>query len=574
MLRRSNNAFVGVIASLGAAAILSACGGGGGGGGGDSGTASSGAPVTQTSPDKATALTAACSGCGAIDGSTYAGSGTGVWQVTNTSTVPTDFPIVIDGLQGQLVTLVFTNESANAVVMPALQIQSSSTALAAPLSKALLDGGEAGDTDAIARSAISRFNREGFAGHLSTPTARSKASLSSAQLVAPSAPAATYSVGQQRTVYLHDQSQRTVELAGQQSTGDGTLVNVWVEASELGASRMSTALVTRVRDAFAGTGGVYDMLVKVGGPLWGPHAETELIAGTGQPIDIFLVNFDHNSQPYGLGGYFWGLNNFKRGSGQLAYSNESVGMFMDTETMYLGGDYGTRQIITALAHEGMHMQNFYRRGVKMGSEFTYDEWLEEMSALMMEDWASYTLDATHNAIRDARLPYYLSYRGNGSYNCSLTVWDPMGSACESYAVVGSFGGYLNRQFGLGFFRSVLYSAGVTDSKGMLDAAIKAQRPESGIGQELRRFTAAAAGLVPLASQGVDAYSMPQRTDEGLRLVALDPSLLGEAGRSLPAAVPTALQGFASFPVSRSRLKGSYKETVRVPQGSTLTVVIR
>jgi hypothetical protein len=167
----------------------------------------------------------------------------------------------------------------------------------------------------------------------------------------------------------------------------------------------------------------------------------------------------------------------------------------------------------------------------------------------------------------------MSYRGSGSYNCSLVVWDPMGSACESYAVVGSFGGYLNRQFGLGFYKSLLASTGLTDSQKILDAAIKSQGTGSGIGPELRRFTAAAAGLVPLGS-GVADYSMPSRNDEGLQLVALDPSLLGESGRALPASVPAALQGFASFPVSRFRLTGTYKETVRVPQGSTLTVVIR
>jgi hypothetical protein len=274
-----------------------------------------------------------------------------------------------------------------------------------------------------------------------------------------------------------------------------------------------------------------------------------------------------------MGGYFWGLNNFKKGAGELAYSNESVSMYMDTETMYLDGDTGMRQIVTALAHEGMHMQNFYRRSVSMGSPFAFDEWLEEMSALMMEDWASYSLDNSHNAIRDGRLPYYLNYHGSGSYNCALTRWDPMGAVCESYAVVGSFGGYLNRQFGLGFFQSMLRSTGQADSTAVLEAAIKAQRPTSGIGQEMRRFSAAAAGLVPLSAD-VAGYSMPARNDDGLQLVAMDPAALGESGRGLPAAVPPTLQGFASFPVSRFRPTGTYKETVRVPQGSTLTVVIR
>ncbi len=570
MLRRLPHSLLGAIASLATVAVLSACGGGGGGGGDAGGTAGAAAPPAAAA-ETPSPLTAACTNCGAVDGNTYAGAGTGVWQVSNDASLAKDFVLSIKGLTGQLVTLVFTNESAQEVVMPSLQILSSATAVAPALSKSMAGGSDEAGT--AFNADVANFNRDGFARLLSTPAAAGSISAKLSALSAPTAPAATYTVGQQRTVYLLDQSQRTVQLAGQRATGDGTVVNVWVETSELAPSRVSATLSDRVRDAFAGAGGIYDMLVKVGGPLWGPHGHTELLSGSGQPLDIFLVNFDRNGQPYGMGGYFWGLNNFKKGAGQLAYSNESLSMYMDTETMYLDGDRGLRQVVTALAHEGMHMQNFYRRSVSMGSQFAFDDWLEEMSALMMEDWASYALDTSHNAIRDARLPYYLNYRGSGSYNCELTRWDPMGTVCESYAVVGSFGGYLNRQFGLGFFQSVLRSTGLTDSAAVLEAAIKAQRPDSGIGQELRRFSSAAAGLVPL-SAGVAGYSMPTRNDDGLQLVAMDPAALGESGRGLPAAVPSMLKGFASFPVSRLRLSGTYKETVRVPQGSTLTVVIR
>lgn len=570
MLRRLPHSLLGAIASLTAAAVLTACGGGGGGGEGG-GSAGVSAPPAAAA-DTPSPLTAACTNCGAVDGSTYAGTGTGVWQVSNDTSLAKDFPLSIQGLTGQLVTLVFTNESAQEVVMPSLQILSSANAVAPTLSKSMAGGGDDADAPAAFNAEVAQFNREGFAKWLSQPEGGSVSAKLSASSVPP-APVATYTVGQQRTVYLLDQSQRTVKLTGQRATGDGTVVNVWVETSELDPSRVSTTLADRMRDAFAAAGGIYDMLVKVGGPLWGPHAHSELLAGSGQPIDIFLVNFDRNGKPYGMGGYFWGLNNFKKGTGQLAYSNESLSMYMDTETMYLDGDSGMRQVVTALAHEGMHMQNFYRRSVSMGSQFAFDDWLEEMSALMMEDWVSYSLDNSHNAIRDARLPYYMNYRGSGSYNCELTRWDPMGTVCESYAVVGSFGGYLNRQFGLGFFQSMLRSTGLTDSAAVLEAAIKAQRPMSGIGQEMRRFSSAAAGLVPLSAD-VAGYSMPTRNDDGLQLVAMDPAALGEAGRGLPTAVPTTLKGFASFPVSRFRLSGTYKETVRVPQGSTLTVVIR
>jgi hypothetical protein len=558
--------FMGATIALTAAAALSACGGGGGGGGMSGGTPSAEALPPAPPPNTSKPLAAACTGCGAVDGNTYAGSGTGVWQASNDSTVPADFPISIAGIKGQLVTLVFTNESAAAVTMPALPIFSGPTQGKTDVASKTAIAGD--DVASKAKQEISEFNRSGFSKLLGSPAAKS---MFNAKLV-PQAPTATYTIGQQRSIYLEDKSQRTVQLAGQKATGDGTMVNVWVEATELDPNRVSTALADRMRDAFAGTGGIYDMLVKVGGPLWGNHAEPSLIAAAGQPIDIFFVNFDSNGLPYGLGGYFWALNNFKKDAGVLALSNESVSMYMDTETMYLGGEDGVKQVATALAHEGMHMQNFYRRGVTMGAEFTYDLWLEEMTAMMMEDWASFGIDQTHNAIRDVRYPTFMTYHGAGSYNCALTTWLPMGAECESYAVNGSFGGYLNRQFGLGFFKALLNSTGIEDSEDILNAAIKAQRSGSNISTELRQFAAASTGLVAL-NAGIAEYSMPARIEDGFTLVAVDPAAIDEDTRRLPSAVPAYLQPLASFPVSRFHREGTYTETVRVPPGTTLTVVI-
>ena len=77
----------------------------------------------------------------------------------------------------------------------------------------------------------------------------------------------------------------------------------------------------------------------------------------------------------------------------------------------------------------------------------------------------------------------------------------MGASCESYALTGSFGGFLNRQLGLDFYKSLLNSAGIEDSTAILDDAIKAKRPGFSLGQELRRFSSAAAGVIPLSAGG-------------------------------------------------------------------------
>jgi hypothetical protein len=549
---------------LAVALSLSACGGGGGGGGGGLAVPAA-APPAEVKPAGA-AGTTSCSACGGLEASSYSGSGTAVWQGINKSQVSAEVPLTVTGLDGQTVTLVLTNESAQDQAMAGMVLRSnverSATASKAmlPSAEVVVDGVEA------QRRAIGEFNRTGF-GLLIDPLSKAQPAMSKSM-----APSATQVVDDQRQIYLYDHSRRTVKLAAQRGASDGTVVNVWVETSELAPTRISTELAIRMRDKFAAPGGIHDMLVRTGGPLWGEHAFGSQMIGSGQPVDIFFVNFEADSKPYGLIGYFWGLNNFKTGSGELTHSNESLSLYLDSESLYLDGEVGVKQIATAMAHEGLHMQNFYRRGVKMGSQYTYDTWLEEMSALMMEDWASFNIDPSHNAIRDTRFPYYLAYNGSGSYNCTLSEWTPMGASCESYALTGSFGGFLNRQFGLEFYKALLNSTGIQDSTAMLDAAIKASRPGSSLGQELRRFSATAAGVIPLGA-GIAEYSMPARDEGGFSLPAIDPSSLGRSQRALPQAVPQLLHKLGSFPVVRPGLKGSYTETVRVPAGSTLSVVV-
>jgi hypothetical protein len=553
-------------AMLAVAMSLSACGGGGGGGGGGmalpvaASSPAAAAPPAAVKPADGVPVSTSCSSCSQLEVATFAGSGTSIWQGVNKSQVAADVPLSISGLDGQTVTLVLTNEGAADQSMSGLVVRSGGSVVA---SKAALPGDDSAEAQNMA---IGEFNRAGFDKLLGAPS-KDAPGLSKSVAAAP-----PYALDDQRQIYLYDHSQRSVKLVTQRAASDGTMVNLWVETSELSPSRITAELAQRMEDKFAAPGGIYDLLVRTGGPLWGEHAYGELIAGSGQPVDIFLVNFDGNAKPYGVIGYFWGLNNFRKDAGERAWSNESLSLYLDTESLYLDGENGVKQIATTMAHEGMHMQNFYRRSVKMGSKYAFATWLEEMSALMMEDWASFNIDPSHNAIRDTRFPYYLAYNGAGSYNCMLSEWTPMGANCESYALNGSFGGFLNRQLGLDFYRTLLNSTGVEDSTAILDAAIKSKRPGSGTGQELRRFSATAAGVIPLGA-GLDEYSMPARSEGGFSLPAIDPSSLGRDRRALPQAVPDWLRKTGSFPLARPDVKGTYTETVRVPAGTTLSVVV-
>lgn len=569
-MKRDSRGLQALIA-LAVAAALTACGGGGGGDagasaapatlGGTAGDAMSPAvPDAGSAPAAASSdLAPACSNCGAASPTRYAGSGVGIWQKTNTSGAAMDMNVAISGLTGQDVTLVFTNPTASDAALPAINT-SASASVAYP--QALHDN-LVGEPGTGAEDEIRDFNRRGWLQRLQE--ARSEAAVKGLHRSAVPQAATVYAVGATRSFYHMDKSTRTARLQRQLSTGDGTVVNVWVETAEIAEAKVSTAISDQLGTSFARAGGIYDMLKSVGGPLWGPHSYPELISGSGQPIDIVVLNFDRNTKPYGTVGFYWSLHQFTRSAD--ARSNESVSMYLDSETMYLAGARGMQIARTTLAHEGMHLSNFYRRGVGMGQAYQFDTWLEEMTAMMMEDAAASAIDPAYQPLRDLRLRDYLSY---GSYNCALRTWTPYAGSCESYAVSGSFGGFLLRHLGMGFFRDLLVRKQV-GSEAVLGAAIQAVQPGSGIGPQLQSFAASAIGTLPAGAPA--GYGFPARSEGGFDIAAVDASALAHV-RVLPAGSPSNLLSYANFPVARKAVNGTYAEKVRVPAGATLSVVVR
>lgn len=517
-----------------------------GGGGSDSAESSGGEPGHTPSPG---ALAVACTDCAALDAGTYAGAGVGLWQKTNTSGADLNVPVSIAGIAGQDVMLVITNETSAEVAFPAIR-----TALAdAPRSSRLREA--SGDVAVRARQRIAEFNRDGWVALAGEP----QPAHALAKSVAPLAAAAR--MGDTRAFFNGlDDTLRQTTLAHQAMAGT-TQVNLWVETTELSDARVTGAHLARLAAAWADAGGVQDMVAATGGPLWGAHGYTTLIAPE-QPVDIVLLNFDGNARPWGTVGYFWALNNFRRTAD--ARSNESLALFLDTETLYLGGASGVRVLVASLAHEAMHMANFYRRGVRMGASYSFATWLEEMSAMMMEEAAALRLDPDYSPVRDMRLRDYLA---GAHYNCALTALDETGE-CDSYAVGGAFGGFLLRQLGMEFFRTLLGTR-QTDSVAALEAAIAAAQPGSGLGEQLRRFTVSAAGgLGPDAPVG---YGFAARFEDGFALADIDAS---RYARALPDASPALLRAWASVPVVRRAVRGPFVETVRVPAGATLSVLVR
>ncbi len=290
----------------------------------------------------------------------------------------------------------------------------------------------------------------------------------------------------------------------------------------------------------------------MGGPLWGAHGYADLVPGAGQPLDIVILKLASDNPSAQLMGYFYARDVIQRSAG-VPHSNEAVGFFLNSETLYAAGDDALKQAASTMAHEGMHLQNFYRRGVGHGPKYLFDTWLDEATAMMMEDFAGHAIDPAVNQIRDVRFPHYVGI-GNGMYNCSLTAWEPFGEMCESYSVSGSLGGFLNRQLGASFFSRLLRDVSSEEVLAVLDSALRAKNTGAGLGEQLRRFSAAAGSLMRADSPAGIRLSGARRWRAAIaRHRSAEP---GRAPQRLTQTVPAQLQPYASIPSSGRPCMGS------------------
>jgi hypothetical protein len=517
-------------------------------------------PVVPTQPLLVTGLDQACSGvqCSAATSATFSGAGTGIWGHTNAGGTSEDVQFSISGLLGTSISLLLTNVKDTLALMPA---GLSASMLDATTVTRLSPQALTADAEAEARRReIAEFNRTGWAEKV----AAAQPLRQTLGVPAPHA-VAVPGVGSTKSWY-HTGSTRPATLRKQMTATDGTLVNVWVEDSQYNVvNGIDSTIVDDLGAAFAGTGKIYDLLTGIGGAVWGANTHPDTVLPAGQPIDIVILNFDGNGAPGGTVGYFWGLHNLLKTADSR--SNESISLYLDSETLALGGATGMKAMKMTMAHEGTHMQNFYRRAVKMGTAYAYDDWLEEMTAMQMEDFLSYSIDPTYNAIRDVRFPDFYRYSG---FNCPLLTFTG-GGTCESYSVSGSFGGFLDRQLGLPFYKDLL-TRQVVGSKTVLDQAIQAAQPGLSFNLALTRWAATNGSGMP-ADKAPTGYGYPRWTDGTFELPEIDPASTANAAlRKLPASVPTFLQGLGTLPLKRTATNGVYSDKVRLPAGVTLSVV--
>lgn len=536
--------------ALALGAVLAGCGGGGGGG--PSG------PSSQ--------LTTACSGtaCGAANATTYSGQGVGVWSYTNTTQAEQQIPVALTNLGSKQVTLIYTNNGDASVPMPALTL-TPPAATTATAQKSLSAAPATGNQ-------IPERIRN-FKPRLTAADTQAR------QSIKPQA-AAILPVGSQRSWFVETGSskietrQATLRRQASVPTPTGTrTINVWLEDSEYDAAKVSDAMLdTLVQRFTSGSDAVYPLITGLSGEPWGAHSYSNLI-DPDQPLDIVFVNFVPDRTPYGLLGYFWSLNNFKADPADpdVKYSNQSLSFYMDTETLYLDPAAGMTNQISTLSHEFVHMTNFYRRSVQLskpGTDYAFDTFLEEMSAMMGEDIVAQRVTPGFNSIASGRVPSWLSRSG---FNCDPAAWSADTAApCFGYDVNGSLGAYLVRQYGVGFYKQLLSNTTSTDSLQVLGNAIQ-QAGGPTLPVAIQRW---GANIALLPGDVPSGYGWPARTEQGFTLAAINGSSLASS-RVLPTTVPVNLNARGHFPFLRQPdAQGTYQEQLRVPAGSTLTAVVR
>lgn len=513
-------------------AVLAGCGGGGN---------STPAPTVKV------ALAADCAGAQcASNGNHYAGSGTGVWAAVNASDSIGSTAISLDGLPDTAnITLVLTNQGTTDQPIP---------------TNAVSGKGFNVSSTTVATTAL-----PSDIPFLSTPALPAVKPATTPLLAHPAA-ATSYAVGAQRSWSDELGTPRSfaATLVSQGLLSNGKHVNIWVENAEWGVGKVTQSLADQLSDAYARHNGVFDQTVTLmGGQPWGPHNNSSLIAPD-QDIQLVLANI-------GASGYFWSGNNYLRSS--ITGSNESLCFFLSAPTLY-DPDKGAGWLFGVMAHESVHMWNFYQRGVLMNAR--YDSWLEEATAVIAQDiYAGNSFNGTPGT--QFTDPFFREWLQYSRYSTCRLTDAPYAKSCDyTYPGYGTFGTFLLRQYGMAFYRDLRLApaTGYTSSVNQIDALIRKYDPGSSFNTALRRWGASLALLD--ASALPLGYGYPERADSvGTQSYVL-PAINGRdyaSTMSYPSAFPATLPSYAHTALRLKVTGGVLNATVLIPPQSSLTVVV-
>lgn len=470
-------------AMLVGASLLSACGGGGSASLSDSG----GGTGSSGSSGVATLLTPV--GGGASSGVAYTqADGVGLWEYANPDTTAArEVQVSITGTQaGSTAAMLMLTNTTN----QPLSLQGFSPVSVTSVMPALQRASKQMVTDAQSVRDLQRAETTKKVADLLTlkassqpSEARAMAAVLKAEVLPPSpvlGDARTWQDCQQvdgnyacayvaPTIASTLVAQRTVQMT---SGEEAWTVNVWVADAERGDGKVTDAMAQALADAYASENGVFKLTRRIGGGNpWGAHAFPDVISGSTRQLDLVVSNLTPDQQPLGLVGFFSTINVLKPSFSSA--SNGALALFLDSETAYLHQD-GLKLLKGTVAHEATHLRNFYNRQLKNTMGAYYDLWLDEMTAMAFEELYAGTELQGFSPAASSRVPYFLSY---ASGNCSLREFNSAGGQCFGYAVGGSFGAYMLRNYGHQFLSSIWGSGNIYSDRVFKDAMESLMRPQ-------------------------------------------------------------------------------------------------
>jgi hypothetical protein len=541
------------------------------------------------------ALIVACTGpqCG-VNADQYTGSGLGAWQYTNNSTQDAHVPVRLWGLDNSNVTLVFTNVSDKPATLAESYVNPpDKEAPSVAVAKSVVTAPPSPPQDGNPRW-LDKSNAK-VLQYLKTHRNDAASDYSTRRNILHAAPLA-YVPGSKRDWMMNDEVsglwQPVPATLRAQRRIDGYNIDIWVADNAFGPSKVSQEKANLIAESFAGNGGngIYAMGTELTqGKPWGKGT----LKGTiGPQADLHIVIADiGNSEPGdGTLGYFASLNNLvpTPDLAESQHSNQALMFVVDAVTL---GCYGpgansagcddpdnaaamVQTVQSTLAHEFVHMINFYQRGMVMSLDSTFEPWLEEITAMMLQDFVDPRLFPNPDPAIGATQPLHSTminrvstWYSTRGYRCNVAVYDIDSTQCMSYPVGASFGGYLLRQYGVKFYQALLRRP-ETD----LDAVDGAIRVSGGPGvaDAIARWSSVLA--MPSLTQMPAGTGFPQRVENGYTLVGLK---LAEARSYLNLERQTSkdLPPNAHQVIVRQNVNRFYAETVKVPLGVALSVYV-
>jgi hypothetical protein len=339
------------------------------------------------------------------------------------------------------------------------------------------------------------------------------------------------------------------------SVPSGRNVVIWVDSSY--GTKVFDSDITTFANTYCGSTGGYARLATLPGDAWGTvtaSQSTYLISDspTKQDINIVIVAATAN-----YGGYFWGVNNSLSSSN--SNSNEALLFFINANGLHSNVNY----YMSALLHESTHMINFYQRAIVRSS--SHDVWLEETSAMMTEDIVTPAVLSGYNTVASVRVPGYVNTGGAVSY----VSWPQLSS--NNYAMGGSFGGYLNRRYGISIFEQLITNCNGLVSYTCLDNLIKSHGGP-GYAMDFARFGASIFAGLPATGMPT-AYAYPAKSDGGYSLAAINVPTNAPATATALSTYTATTHTYNKDTVASGH--SSYIRTgVVVPANTTLIVVVK